>query len=131
MDTPVERVNENYRVRFKFGQAVLEDKSRPIIKQIISDLKRLDRIILVEVVGHTDLNGASDYNMKLSIDRARTVREYIEKEPELSDVYIVVKGEGETKPLDNRETAEANRKNRRVEVTAFTTLDSLRQKNKE
>lgn len=67
------------------------------------------------LVGHTDNRGTDSYNMKLGLDRAKSVRSYFQKKG-ISARRISVKSEGESKPRDKAETEEAWAKNRRVDV---------------
>lgn len=69
--------------------------------------------ISVEVAGHTDSDGAAEYNESLSERRARTVRDYLARagvEPE----RMTVRGYGESSPVADNGTAAGKAQNRRV-----------------
>ena len=90
------------------GQILLE-KSRMEARQL------LKRSSYIEIVGHTDDVGDDDYNMKLSKQRAASVRDYlISKGHDASK--IVTRGMGETTPIASNSTAEGRAENRRVEI---------------
>jgi outer membrane protein OmpA-like peptidoglycan-associated protein len=73
--------------------------------------------VIMEVAGHTDCIGKSDYNMKLSHMRATSVRDYLTTNG-IDSNRIVVKEFGSANPLiDCKKSATdiANETNRRVE----------------
>ncbi|MGD3916098.1 OmpA family protein, partial [Xanthomonas citri pv. citri] len=96
----------------------------------------LDKIILVlnssknlkiEIGAHTDSKGTDAANMKLSIMRAETVKNYIVSTG-IDTKRIVTRGYGETKLLndctDNKPCSELEHgQNRRIE---FTILEGLK-----
>ena len=67
------------------------------------------------VAGHTDERGANDYDNKLSLARAQTVRQLL-GEGGASLTKIKAVGYGKKKPLDRRHNEKAWAKNRRVEL---------------
>ncbi|MBN1118766.1 MAG: OmpA family protein [Bacteroidales bacterium] len=82
------------------------------IKRLIIDKTKVKSII---IEGHTDDIGSEEYNMKLSINRANSVKEYLVNigiNPEL----IVTNGCGEIKPKVPNINNESRRKNRRIEI---------------
>ena len=68
----------------------------------------------IDIIGHTDLSGSSEYNMNLSIRRAQSVKAYVENLCPLTQIEAL--GKGETDPiylgLDQRYLSQ----NRRVEI---------------
>lgn len=69
--------------------------------------------ISVEVAGHTDSDGAADYNESLSARRATTVHDYLVGEG-VSDDRMTVRGYGESQPVAGNDTAAGKAQNRRV-----------------
>ncbi|ELZ7234691.1 OmpA family protein [Vibrio parahaemolyticus] len=69
-----------------------------------------------KVVGHTDSTGSALYNQNLSERRAQAV---VNKLIELgaTPTQLEWKGEGESQPVADNNTAEGRAKNRRVEIT--------------
>jgi len=67
------------------------------------------------IEGHTDTTGAADFNMKLSQQRADTVREFLIAQG-LSPDTITAKGMGEDNPVADNSTAAGRKQNRRVEI---------------
>jgi len=69
-----------------------------------------------EFVGHADVRGDAQYNLELSRRRAHAIYEtVVDIEPSMSG-RIKVKGMGESNPIDLRDTEEAHRVNRRLQV---------------
>ncbi len=68
----------------------------------------------IEISGHTDNSGTSEYNMKLSTERAKKIADLL-IEGGVDDNRIVYKGYGSQQPIASNETEEGKAKNRRVE----------------
>ncbi|MCF6290805.1 MAG: OmpA family protein [Desulfobacterales bacterium] len=101
------------KIFFDYDQADLRPKS-------IRDLDGIARIMLInpdlvlEVDGHASTEGTVPHNDKLSLRRARAVREYLTGKGVAADA-LPVKAFGEHKPAVADSTSEAAReKNRRV-----------------
>jgi outer membrane protein OmpA-like peptidoglycan-associated protein len=71
--------------------------------------------VKVEIGGHTDSEGTTDYNLRLSESRARSVREYF-TEHGVAAGRLTSKGYGESQPIATNDTPEGRRLNRRVEL---------------
>ena len=70
----------------------------------------------IEIDGHTDNIGDAALNLRLSIERANAVRDYLLKKG-IVHTRIIAKGFGGTKPVASNETEETKKLNRRVEFT--------------
>lgn len=77
------------------------------------------KIRRVEIGGHTDSTGDEDYNLKLSRERAETVRDALIKRG-VAPQRLVAKGYGESEPIAPNLTRAGRAKNRRVD---FSILD--------
>lgn len=69
--------------------------------------------ITVEVAGHTDSDGAAEYNESLSQRRAETVRDYLVSAG-VDASRMTARGYGETSPIADNSTATGKAQNRRV-----------------
>lgn len=69
--------------------------------------------IKVEVAGHTDSDGAADYNESLSARRAQTVHDYLASHGVRVD-RMTVRGYGEAQPIADNSTSAGKAQNRRV-----------------
>jgi OmpA-OmpF porin, OOP family len=99
-------------VTFEFNSARLTPASRPVLDELAADLKRYPRL-KIEVQGHTDSVGADAYNLKLSGERANSVREYL-LEQGVPSAQLTARGFGEAQPLEDNKTEEGRALNRRV-----------------
>ncbi len=98
---------------FQFGKATLEEESFPELNRLI-DVMKLNPNMIIEVRGHTDNVGTAEANLKLSQERANSVRDYmVSKAIDIKRVQSV--GFGESKPIAPNNTTEGQAKNRRVE----------------
>lgn len=69
----------------------------------------------LQLIGHTDNEGNSNYNQKLGRQRAETLKGYF-KQFGADHLRMRVNSKGETNPIESNKTEEGRRKNRRVEV---------------
>lgn len=95
----------------------LKDEGRAVLKGIIPAIKALqDSVKTVTVSGHTSL-GSSDVNdWALSSMRAVSVVNYLDWNHMVSSEKYRVKGCGPYEPIEDNNTVEGQRKNRRVEM---------------
>jgi outer membrane protein OmpA-like peptidoglycan-associated protein/tetratricopeptide (TPR) repeat protein len=113
-------------IMFDFNRYDLNDEAKREADRIIEVLLKYPEIN-VELTGHTDAVGTSEYNIRLSNNRANTVAEYFVKKG-LGRERISVKGVGESKPVavnkyeDGTDSPEGRRLNRHVSVR-FTNLN--------
>jgi outer membrane protein OmpA-like peptidoglycan-associated protein len=70
----------------------------------------------LSIEGHTDSDGADDYNLNLSQKRAASVRTYLMETYKVAGERLEAKGWGEGKPIDVNTTPEGKANNRRVEL---------------
>ena len=71
--------------------------------------------INIEVQGHTDNVGAAKDNEALSVNRAHTIKSYLEQKG-IDGKRITYKGYGSGKPIADNGTEEGRAKNRRTEI---------------
>ncbi len=92
------------------------DRLLPGAERVLNDAAetlRRNPTITVEVAGHTDSDGAADYNENLSERRARSVRNYLQSRGVGMD-RMTVRGYGESDPVASNATKEGKAQNRRV-----------------
>lgn len=103
-------------VHFEFDKSVLTSEAKSMMKTAAEILQRNPHVNL-EIVGHTDSVGTDSYNQKLSEERARSVRTFLESLG-VSSARLSDSGRGESAPIADNATREGRRANRRVELTA-------------
>ena len=69
---------------------------------------------LIEIASHTDNVGSPETNMKLSQERAESVRQYLLQTYGLPWDMVTAYGYGEAHPIASNDTSEGREKNRRV-----------------
>lgn len=104
-------------IRFKRNSATLVKSSYGTLDDIIKLMKKHPQAKL-EVQGHTDEVGTSDYNQQLSEKRAKAVTNYfVKKGIEESRVRAV--GYGSSRPVADNKKRSGREANRRVELVPF------------
>jgi outer membrane protein OmpA-like peptidoglycan-associated protein len=103
-----------YGINFDFDQATLRPDSLPVLEQVRL-LFANDPAYAAEVGGHTDNQGARDYNQKLSAKRAEAVKAWLAGKG-IAAGRITTAGYGDTRPLVPNTTDENKARNRRVEL---------------
>ena len=107
-----------YGIYFDFDSAEIKLESRPVIEEIAKLLKQNPDLRLL-VVGHTDMVGTLEYNMKLSLRRAQAVvRELVEKYG-IDRGRLKAFGVGPLAPVSTNRTEKGRAKNRRVELVEW------------
>jgi OOP family OmpA-OmpF porin len=99
---------------FSSNSSELLPSSYGIIRKIGIALKE-QKNIKVKIIGHTDADGSPDANMRLSLDRAKAVKEALINDFDIKDAQILVDGKGSTLPVASNNTKEGKAENRRVE----------------
>ncbi|WP_025762763.1 OmpA family protein [Dyadobacter tibetensis] len=98
---------------FATAKSALQKASFPELDRIAITMAE-NKNLAIELGGHTDDVGGDASNLKLSQDRADSVREYLVGKGIEPD-RISSKGYGETKPVASNDTPEGQQLNRRVE----------------
>jgi outer membrane protein OmpA-like peptidoglycan-associated protein len=113
-DTPRGLVVNMADVLFETGKyALSQDAQLKLAK--LSGIIQAHPGLNLAIEGHTDTTGSADFNMKLSQQRADTVREFLISQG-LSPDTITAKGMGQDNPVADNSTAAGRKQNRRVEI---------------
>lgn len=99
---------------FPSNQYVLEPASATEMDKLVAFLKE-NANLQVEISGHTDNVGSDAANLQLSLNRAKSVVDYLAQNG-ITATRLKAKGYGETKPLDNNDTEAGRAQNRRTEL---------------
>lgn len=99
---------------FETGKATLQPESYSVLDELVAYLVRKDDE-KIELGGHTDNVGSAASNLKLSLDRANTVRAYLLTKGIDSD-RVTAKGYGMSEPIADNKSEEGRALNRRTEV---------------
>lgn len=102
-------------ILFDSGSFKIKGESYKTLREI-GKLLTHDPSLRLSIEGHTDSDGADDYNMTLSRNRAESARTYLINEFGIGPDRLEAKGWGESKGIDTNDTAEGKANNRRVEL---------------
>ncbi len=100
-------------VYFATNKAKIKRVSYPLLEEVAQALKD-NPTIQVRIEGHTDSRGSDRFNMKLSQNRANSVRKFL-TERGIDGGRMVAKGYGELMPIADNRTKAGRAQNRRVE----------------
>jgi OOP family OmpA-OmpF porin len=104
-----------YGIYFDTDSYKIKPESDPALKAI-AELLNTKTNLNVYVVGHTDMTGDFDHNMKLSENRAKAVVDALVKDYGISAKRLIAKGVGPLSPVSTNKTDEGRQLNRRVEL---------------
>ena len=113
-EVKTEHIELSETVQFETDSAVLLDRSRALLDEVVQALTDHPEVTKVEIDGHTDSVASKTHNMKLSQERVASVKAYLIGKG-IDARRLTTKGFGETKPVASNKTEEGRAKNRRVE----------------
>ena len=102
-------------VTFAFDSAKLNPQFDPVLDKLAQTLVEYNKTV-IQIAGHTDSTGSHDYNMKLSLQRADSVKAYLESRG-VPAARLVTIGAGPDYPIASNDTEAGRAENRRVEIT--------------
>ncbi len=100
---------------FEYDKYNLKPESKSELNRLIK-LMEENPDIKIEISGHTDNVGSYEYNLELSLNRAKKVYEYL-AENGIDPERLEYEGYADKKPIDTNETEEGRANNRRTEFT--------------
>lgn len=125
----VERVGEGIKltlkenaVRFNVNKSTLTSTAKTNLEKLIPVFKEYADTN-ISIFGYTDADGTDEYNLKLSRERAASVRDYLISKGIAASRFTTT-GMGEADPIATNETADGKSQNRRVEF-AITANDKM------
>jgi len=113
-DTPRGLVVNMADVLFAFGKYDLKPDAQLKLAKLAGIIQAHPGLHLA-IEGHTDNVGSDEANMKLSQQRADTVRDFLINQGLAPDTVTAV-GMGKSDPVADNSTADGRQKNRRVEI---------------
>ena len=102
-------------VKFDFDKAQIKPDNKEVLDNLISTLKSEDKNVYIEIQGHTDAVGPEEYNYKLGMERAESVRRYL-SEAGIPLHRISVISYGEERPVADNHNKTGRSQNRRVVI---------------
>lgn len=114
-------VGNNIRLNsilFATGKAELLPASFPELDQLATTLQE-NKVMTIQINGHTDNQGTPEYNLELSVNRALAVVDYLSTKG-ISKQRMQYEGFGESQPVSSNDTMEGQGLNRRVEFVILS-----------
>ncbi len=103
-------------LEFDLGKSTLRSKSYATLNRVAALLMEKD--FSLKLAGHTDNTGSRELNMRLSKERAESVKAYLVSQGANAS-RIEATGYGPDQPISTNKTAEGRQENRRVEFTIY------------
>lgn len=122
VDILVEKIERNgkvmYRIilnsiTFAFNSDKLDRNSFAILDKLVEKLNKF-KDYKIKIIGYTDSIGDYNYNIQLSIRRAKSVYDYLVRK-DIDPRRLSYEGRGPNDPIDTNDTEDGRRRNRRVE----------------
>lgn len=107
------------RVGFAPYKTTLTDEDKQALKQFGDKLVAENQNIYLEIQGYTDNSGPAAANLRLSRERADSVRTYLHDACGIPLHRIATAAYGETQPIADNSTKEGRSKNRRVVIVVL------------
>jgi OmpA-OmpF porin, OOP family len=114
-----EKVTFAADVLFDFDKSVIKPEGKSKLDDISNKVRGVNLEVVI-AIGHADSIGTDQYNQRLSVRRAESVKAYlVSKGIEGNRVYT--EGKGEKQPVADNKTRDGRAKNRRVEIEVIGT----------
>ena len=104
-------------VNFESGKSELLEESYFELDLLVTYLKAYSKY-KVKIIGHTDDIGTPEDNQMLSLNRAKSVQQYLIKRG-ISRSKLTSYGKGETQPISKNNSIQGRKRNRRTEVILY------------
>jgi len=103
-------------LEFDLGKATIRSTSNATLDRVAALL--VEKNFSLKLAGHTDNSGSMALNLRLSKDRAESVKAYLVSQGANAS-RIEATGYGPNQPIASNKTADGRQKNRRVEFSLF------------
>ena len=104
-------------IEFEYNKASIDTNFLPVLIDIAEQLLRNQNVRIL-IAGHTDNVGNADYNQRLSLQRAESIKKYLVTQG-VSESRIKTVGYGMMRPIVENDTDDNRKKNRRTEFTVI------------
>jgi len=101
-------------VTFPASSAEIQPQFKPSLNEVATTLNDFPKT-KIDVIGHASSDGADDYNMRLSQQRAGSVSAYLQGQG-VAPLRVATTGRGENQPVASNDTQAGRQQNRRVEL---------------
>jgi outer membrane protein OmpA-like peptidoglycan-associated protein len=101
-------------IQFQYKSAEITPESKKLLEGVADMFQKEMAGKKVVILGHTDNVGGSEYNLKLSEERAESAKEFLIQHG-VESYRLQARGVGKDQPICDNDTEEGRTKNRRVE----------------
>jgi outer membrane protein OmpA-like peptidoglycan-associated protein len=104
-------------VNFEVDKSVIPDANKALLDRAVKLMEQVPDMKLM-IIGHTDKTADAAYNMKLSEERAQSMKDYLVAQG-VDPTKLMTKGMGETDPIAENATEQGRFRNRRIEFVVY------------
>lgn len=130
-EAKIESVNNGQAIKVTFdsgilfatGKATLSESSRTSLRKLASNLAQNPQTN-IQIIGHTDNTGSDRVNDPLSVNRAKSVYEYLIGQGVVNS-RMEYAGKGSKDPVADNATAAGRQENRRVEIYILASQEMI------
>ena len=108
------RLNVPGNIVYETGKAIIKPESEPTLNALKDYMTQNPNFTRIRIEGHTDNAGKPDANLKLSMDRAQSVVQWLSDHGIPKERCLAV-GFGDKKPIASNATDDGKAQNRRTE----------------
>jgi outer membrane protein OmpA-like peptidoglycan-associated protein len=101
---------------FKFGKKDLPEEAKAKIDEMMQQIKADPKGAYFEIAGYTDSIGSKEFNEKLGLERAESVKRYLYEQHQIPLFKMNVISYGEENPVAENNTKAGRAQNRRVVI---------------
>jgi len=123
-EPPPEMLCYKINIEFDTAKSNIKAQYHDELEKLANFMKEYPNVTGV-IEGHTDNVGGKEYNLKLSDNRAKSVRDYLVNKLGIDGSRLTAKGFGLSKPEADNKTAAGKQTNRRV-IANFACVEKKR-----
>jgi len=106
------------KVLFDFNKFFLKPEAKKALHVVAQILQESPQKKIL-ITGYTDNVGSDQYNLRLSLQRAQSVADYLIYVEKIHPNRIKIQGKGKDNPIADNSSEAGRAKNRRVEITIY------------
>lgn len=114
-----ETVLTDDKVKFGFDTSDLSPEAQAAVDEFAGQLKQENKNVYIEIQGHTDSVGSTQYNEELGLLRAEAVRRYLNQKHGFPLHRINVISYGESAAIADNSSRDGRSQNRRVALVVL------------